>query len=133
MITFNLMQVQKEMKNILDINVEKLSSIDFIVAISRGGLIPGVLAAIRLEKPLAVAYIDPKDNVYFDRVEWIKDKTILIVDDICRSGKTMNKVFGMLEKYTQSIETMVMFKLNKSMHNPTYSFLTNDDIKFPWD
>ena len=47
----------------------ELKEADFIIGVSRGGLIPAALIATYLNKPLIAAYIDKQDNVYFDRGE----------------------------------------------------------------
>lgn len=133
MTVYSLTQIQKEIKNLVEINLTSLEKIEFIVGISRGGLIPATLIATQLNKPLVVAYIDPQDNVYFDRGDWIKDRHILIVDDICRSGKTMNRIKMLLMDYTKEIDTLTVFKLPNSLHMPSYSFKSIEDIKFPWD
>ena len=47
---------------------------DFIVGMSRGGLIPAAMIATRLNKPLVAIYIDKKDNIYLDRKDWTEGK-----------------------------------------------------------
>ena len=73
-----------------------LSEIEFVVGVSRGGLFPAMVASTALAKPLAIAYIDKQDSVYFDRTEWIFGKRVLLVDDIVRTGKTMGKIKELL-------------------------------------
>ena len=85
-------EVAKTIQDILAEFKPVLGDIEFVVGISRGGLFPAMVAATTLVKPLTVAYIDKEDNVYFDRTEWIKDKSVLLVDDIVRTGKTMGKI-----------------------------------------
>lgn len=77
-------------------NSKDLGSIQFVVGISRGGLIPAAFIATKLNKPLLAAYIDKQDNVYFDRTDWIQGKKVLLVDDVIRTGKTINKIRALI-------------------------------------
>jgi len=54
-----------------------LSQIDFIIGISRGGLIPATLLAAKINKPLIAIYIDKSNEIYFDRLIWINGKKFL--------------------------------------------------------
>lgn len=103
-------------------NRDWLERIDFVIGVSRGGLIPAVWIATHLNRPLITAYIDKEDKVYIDRGEWIKDKNILIVDDTIRSGKTFTKI----NKLVTDCEAKEInsFFLLKDFDN---------EISFPWD
>ena len=64
-----------------------------IVGLSRGGLIPGVMMSHYFQKPFK-----PVKAALRDFAEWEdylprkSDKRVLIVDDICDSGKTFEKI-----------------------------------------
>ena len=66
---------------------------DVVVGISRGGLLPGVMMSHWLNKPfkpIKAALRDfPEWEDYLPRKT---DKRVLIVDDICDSGKTFEKI-----------------------------------------
>ena len=66
---------------------------DVVVGISRGGLLPGVMMSHWLQKPfkpIKAALRDfPEWEDYLPRKT---DKRVLIVDDICDSGETFNKI-----------------------------------------
>jgi len=66
---------------------------DVIVGISRGGLLPGVMMSHWLQKPfkpIKAALRDfPEWEDYLPRKT---DKRVLIVDDVCDSGKTFHKI-----------------------------------------
>ncbi|MHB8483655.1 MAG: phosphoribosyltransferase [Nitrospiria bacterium] len=110
------------------------NEVDFIVGISRGGLLPAMHVSTKLVKPLVAAYIDKKDNVYFDRDEWVKGKEVLLVDDIVRSGKTLLKIKNLLlSKGVKGVNTLSIYCLTKSLVKPNYSELSIPDIFFPWD
>ena len=66
---------------------------EVIVGISRGGLVPGVMMSHWFKKPFK-----PVKAAIRDFPEWEDylprktDKRVLIVDDICDSGKTFEKI-----------------------------------------
>src|SRR5690606_17695522 len=88
--TYN--DIVEQVKKLVHSNKDELLQTEFVIGVSRGGLIPAAVVATTLNKPLVAAYIDKQDNVYFDRGDWIKDKKVLIVDDIVRSGKTLDLI-----------------------------------------
>ncbi len=96
--------------------------IDFVIGVSRGGLIPAVWIATHLNKPLITAYIDKEDNVYLDRTKWIKNKNVLIIDDVIRSGKTCRK-----------IEKIVLDCNVKKIYNFFVFEDVNNNMILPWD
>ena len=107
----------EEVKNIIDEfaadDAVFLSGIDFVIGVSRGGLVPAALLAARIDKPLAAAYINKHDEIFFDRPDWIKDKNVLVVDDVVRSGKTLwllkNCLVG--NSAPKSISFFTLFKI----------------------
>ena len=130
----NYKKVFNTLDKILEIHSDALQGADFIVGISRGGLFPAMHVSTKLVKPLVAAYIDKQDNVYFDRDEWVIGKSVLLVDDIVRSGKTLSKVKGLLlGKGVKKVETLTIFHLRNNVIHPTYSEETEIDIEFPWD
>lgn len=116
---------------------KKLNDIEFVVGVSRGGLIPAVLLSTKINKPLVTVYIDKQDNIYFDRPEWLENKNVLVVDDIVRSGKTLD----LISKYfknnvnTKSISFMTLFSIKgQNKYNiPVISEELTEDTTFPWD
>ena len=66
---------------------------DVIVGLSRGGLIPGVMMSHWMKipfTPVKAALRDyPEWETYLPRKS---DKQVLIVDDVCDSGETFNKI-----------------------------------------
>ena len=111
-----------------------LGSVDFVIGVSRGGLIPAALIATRLNKPLVAAYIDKKDRVYLDRKEWLRGKRVLLVDDIVRTGKTFSKMRALLKKFgVREIKSFTLFCLRSARVRPTWTTLTTRDKKMPWD
>ena len=116
-----------------------LADVDFVVGVSRGGLVPAALLAAKIDKPLVAAYINKKDEIFFDRPDWIKDKNILVVDDIVRSGKTIWLLKNHLEKNCapKSVSFFTLFKVaslvDKDFDMEVFSKEINKDVVFPWD
>lgn len=112
-------------------------NVDFVIGMSRGGLVPAALIATRIDKPLVAIYIDKKDNIYLDRDEWLKGKNILFVDDICRSGLTMKLACKVIEsKEPNSIKTLTLFNVSsikKKKSFPDFSRSIDEDVVLPWD
>ena len=100
---------------------------------------PAALLAAKIDKPLAAAYINKQDEIFFDRGEWIAGKNVLVVDDVIRSGKTLWLVKNHLQKCCRpkSISFFVLFKV-KSLQNEDYRIQSfsreiDEDVVFPWD
>ena len=130
----NVDEILKEVENFVDSYQELFERIEFVVGVSRGGLIPAVWLATRANKPLVTAYIDKQDNVYFDRIDWVQDKRVIVVDDICRTGKTIIKVADFLiEKGVKEVCIYTVFSLTDKLKYPFNTRLIEKDIKMPWD
>jgi hypoxanthine phosphoribosyltransferase len=116
-----------------------LDKIDIVIGVSRGGLVPAALLAAKTDKPLVAAYIDKRDEIHFDRPEWINGKKVLVVDDVIRSGKTLWLLKKSLEKNTApgSTEFFTLFKVLTLVNNKfsikVFSREINEDVIFPWD
>jgi len=112
----------------------ELADFDLVIGVSRGGLIPAALIAAKLDKPLIAAYIDRQNKVYLDKPEWIKDKKVLLVDDICRTGLTLSKVKNLVETAKPKfVKTFTFFCLEKSAIRPDFTTVVKEDLKLPWD
>ncbi len=132
-------EVEKMVGEFVEDNREFLEKIDFVVGMSRGGLVPAALLAARIDKPLVAAYINKNDVIFFDRAKWINDKNILAVDDVIRSGKTLWLLKNHLQKYCQpkNISFLALYRV-KSLQNENYRIQSfaweiNEDVVFPWD
>jgi hypoxanthine phosphoribosyltransferase len=74
---------------------------DLIVAIGSGGIIPAGFIQQKLKIPMKILWINYRDEKNIPKYEDamllendalnVKDKKVLIVDDVCRSGKTLAK------------------------------------------
>ena len=139
----SLNEISKIIYNFTEKRKEELNKIDYVVGISRGGLIPAALLATKIIKPLIAAYINKQDVVFFDRTSWIRNKNVLIIDDICRSGKTLYKISKLIEESKpKSIKFFTIFDI-PSLRKEEYKKYLNiklksgeildKDIDMPWD
>ncbi|MFZ3099758.1 MAG: phosphoribosyltransferase [Minisyncoccales bacterium] len=132
-------EIGEAIDEFVDKNKEFLARVDFVVGVSRGGLVPAALLATKIDKPLAAVYIDKNDGIFFDRGEWIAGKNVLVVDDIIRSGKTLWLVKNHLEKCCRpkSISFFAFYRVlllnDKKFNLLSFSREINEDVAFPWD
>jgi hypoxanthine phosphoribosyltransferase len=75
---------------------------DCVVGIKRGGLVPATMISHYMYLPMLVASCQLRDGKNFVELievdEKVKDKRLLIVDDICDEGATLSLVCETLEK-----------------------------------
>jgi len=130
---------------------------DIIIAIQRGGLIPGVILShilgVRELIPLSVK-ITIDDSIYSKKIEPILEhnniiekingKSILVVDDIAGSGETYKRVIEYLATYMPvSIKSFICVvnrdnwdKLNDDVPQKTITYIGTEVrgwIEFPWE
>ncbi len=130
----SFLSVRKLLSRFLREKHRELSQIDFIVGVSRGGLIPAALIATSLDKPLVAAYIDREDRVYLDRGAWLAGKRALLVDDIIRTGKTFEKMLGLLARAKpKSIQSFTLYCLQSASVKPTWTQMVEQNLVMPWD
>ena len=115
---------------------------DYIIGVSRGGLISAVRISHLLRVPMVpVAYSskngagDNKDHA--NSLPEFKNNIILIVDDISDSGHTLKELVDHYTKLGTKVETAIFYYKDKSVHEPTYyGYLIDDDfgwVNFPWE
>ena len=92
-----------DIKHITQSIKESGYEIDLIVALTRGGLIPGVALSHALDKPMMTMQWNSKgDNKFESSLKAIikkKKQNILIVDDICDRGTTLTSLFDYVRNY----------------------------------
>lgn len=118
---------------------------DYIVGVKRGGLIPAIKLSHLLNKPLIMMSCQLRDSddteVRLYEVEEIpKDKKILIVDDICDSGLTLQKIMAELSiKEFSQIKTCSLFYNTSQSFKIDYKARTINRLEdsswiiFPWE
>lgn len=104
-------------------------SIDEIVAIARGGLSLGLILTDFLQKPISTitiqSYTDIKKQglvqITSKLGKPIRDKNILLVDDIADSGKTFTRAISYLGEFRpKSITTASLFYKPHSSFKPDF-------------
>lgn len=112
----------EEIEELVDLLAQQITKSNYqfehIFGLQRGGLIPAVLLSHKLGIPMTQ---DPTRQ------------NILIVDDICDSGKTFKEFFV---RYPNSLFACLHFKPHTSIFNPDYSankFLSDAWIVYPWE
>ena len=113
-----------------------LPDVDVVIGIGSGGVVPAGMVAFHLDAELHVMvlnYRDEQNNPRYDEPmlllmpEWdLKDKRILLVDDVSVSGKTMNAALKLLNGY--SVKTLAMKGKADFVLFPEIT----DCVKWPW-
>jgi len=112
----------------------KFEKFDVIVAIGQGGIIPASLVADKLKLDMKILWLNfrdennkikyksPKLTKKFNK---ITNKKILLVDDVNRTGKTLEKAKQILKR--NKIKTFVIN--GKADYNIINS---KECVRFPW-
>lgn len=113
----------------------RFPELDLIVAIGRGGIMPAALIARELNRDMQIIWLNFRDDEHNPQHEEpilkkefnknIKGKKILLVDDVTRSGKTLEKAKQLL--HGNQITTLVVSgKADISLFN------FKECIDWPW-
>ena len=105
-----------------------------VVAIVRGGLVPGTMAACLLALPLSMIGWDRTTNI----TAWIgappSAKRVLLVDDCCATGKTMLGVRDALTNQGYECMTLaVVHDPETTLFFPDFSYPMTELFRFPWE
>jgi hypoxanthine phosphoribosyltransferase len=118
---------------------------DYIVGVKRGGLIPAIKLSHLLNKPLIMMSCQLRDSddteVRLYEVEELpKDKRVLVVDDICDSGQTFQKIAQKLKDsgFSQIKSCSLFYNVSQDFaidyKARSINRLTNNQwISFPWE
>ena len=117
---------------------------DVIIAIARGGCVPGVYLSHLLHRPLEVITWQTRDGCIKEVPNISKDKQILIVDDINDSGLTFRQILDSLEpeselerrRMKKNIKTAALWERSSSKFSVDIKpnrIDTEDWIIFPWE
>jgi hypoxanthine phosphoribosyltransferase len=118
---------------------------DMVIAIARGGLIPGGALAyamgVKAAGTLNVEFYKdvgetlPQPVVLEPLLDTnaLVGKKLLLVDDVADSGRTLALVVGMLEAYASEIRTAVIYTKPRTIITPDFRWKeTAKWINFPW-
>lgn len=108
-----------------------------IVGVGSGGIIPARIISERLN--ISTIYMININNQKVEEFNKnIKDMNVLVVDDYCVSGNTINSVMMALFKYQPAICKICCLYSHKDLPmKPTYFFkeynANSHYLKFPWE
>lgn len=130
MVPLSFKQISQRLKEI------ELPEFDVVIGIGSGGVPPATFVAFHLNAELKVMvlnYRDENNNPRFkspkviQKPEWnLKDKRILLVDDVSVSGKTMNAAMEQLKGH--NVKTLAMKGKADFVLFPEIK----DCVKWPW-
>lgn len=119
-----------------------------VVALSRGGLMLGVILSHNLSVPMVPVQYSSKagkgdDKNHTNQLPEISDEVILVVDDIADSGHSLEEVCNHFKHgdntgcYGNEVYSASMYLKEGSVHTPTVHWhdLKKDGpfIHFPWE
>lgn len=123
---------------------------DALLLITRGGIVPGGMIAERLDiSYILTAAVRFPTELVNKRMAWptflqfpedalVRDRRVLIVDDIWSTGRTITTVIGRVEAAGGRAETAVLHyrpgsNLFKQAGPTYYAAITNALILYPWE
>ena len=124
---------------------QDFQQIDWIIAITRGGLFPTAILTqvcnIRKIDTICMQSYDEKNqgeiNIISKNYDHLKGKNILLVDDLADSGKTLKIATKYLQNFApKKIQTLVILKKDHSIFEPDFYLQTRPAdswINFKYD
>jgi|TARA_R110002124_G_scaffold128874_2_gene290018 hypoxanthine phosphoribosyltransferase len=122
--------------------------VDAIVGVARGGLIPATILAYQLEVPMFVESVSSYDQignrtktkilqpVNVKEMKELGYNNVLIVDDICDSGKTLSELRDKYSAGGVNTKTTTIYAKKSTAHMvSTVPFVVSEDIwvNFFWE
>ena len=113
-----------------------------IVGLSRGGLTPGVMMSQWMKKPFKSIKAALRDHPEWeDYLPRKSDKQVLIVDDVCDSGETFQRISNFIKERSDGVDVRfaVLYWNNECNFTPHYyvNSIAKDSeniwIHFPWE
>jgi hypoxanthine phosphoribosyltransferase len=117
---------------------------ELILAVGRGGFYPGTLIAHILQTELYPIRISRRvnDRITYKTPQWlveppvvVKDRRVVVVDEICDSGETLLMVKERVEGMgVKAVRSAVLYAHTWGMAVPDYIGLITDSLLLnPWD
>ncbi|MGX1738889.1 phosphoribosyltransferase [Corynebacterium flavescens] len=118
---------------------------DLIVGVARGGLIPAgaigyaigvkAMGAINVEFYTDIGQTLPDPVILDPQLDTasLRDKKVLVIDDVADSGKTLDLVVNLLEETASEVRSAVIYTKPTTIFEPDFSWLKTDKwINFAW-
>lgn len=118
---------------------------EIIIAVARGGLLPGgalsYALGIKLCDAINVEFYTDVHQTLPDPVllaplldtDSIKDRRLLVVDDVADSGRTLALVLDLLRAHGADTRSAVLYAKSATVVEPDFVWRHTDDwIVFPW-
>ncbi|MFS0884332.1 phosphoribosyltransferase [Aeromicrobium sp. 179-A 4D2 NHS] len=118
---------------------------DIVLGIARGGLVPAGSVAYALDcKSLFTMNVEFYTGVGTTREEptllppfldlnELRDASVLVVDDVADSGRTLELVARVCDEHAGTVRTAVIYEKPRSVITPDYAWKRTDLwINFPW-
>ncbi|XBH22097.1 phosphoribosyltransferase [Jonesiaceae bacterium BS-20] len=118
---------------------------DVVVAVARGGLVPGGAMAyalgtkgvgtmnIEFYTDIGETLNDPRVLPPFMDTNDLPGQNVLVVDDVADSGRTLELVMAKLKAKGSNARSAVLYTKPRSIITPEYSWKATDEwITFPW-
>ncbi|HEX6386031.1 MAG TPA: phosphoribosyltransferase family protein [Anaerolineae bacterium] len=117
---------------------------EIVLPIGRGGYYPGTLLSHMLQVEIYPVRVSRRINdvVKYESPQWlleppvlVKDRRVLIVDEICGTGETISLVKGKVESMgARDVRSAVMYAHTWGVAVPDYIGLVTDALLLnPWD
>ena len=118
---------------------------EVVVAIARGGLIPGGAVAyalgakncgaLNVEFYTGIGTVLPEPVVLPPMLDEgaLRGKNVLLVDDVSDSGRTLAKVVDLISAWGANVKTVCLYTKPRTIMVPDYEWRRTDKwITFPW-
>ena len=111
-------------------------SLDFIVGVSRGGLLPAIILSHLYNIPLMPVQYSSQlgngdKNTHVLIPEFARNTNILLVDDLADSGNTLKELANIFTAKGVNAKTFVIYYKESSVYQPDY-FVHRVGADFPW-
>jgi len=118
---------------------------EVLVAVARGGMLPGgaltYSLGVKLTDAINVEFYTDVNETLADPIllaplldtDSIRDRRILVVDDVADSGRTLALVLKLLRGFGAEVRSAVLYTKPRTVVQPDFSWRTTDKwIVFPW-
>ena len=135
-------EVKKYIKNIGETIISSKWKPDLIISVNRGGCVPGIYLSHLIDinhEVLTLSKNKKTNNSSYIKSIMEKHKTILVLDDINDTGKTMKEISEIYSKFLHKLKFAVLIDNKSSQFKVDFSSykidktVDNSWIVFPWE